>query len=105
MAVGFRCWGVGAWPILRLRGHGHSRWAARSGPVVSFLQRAVLCEVAEDGADGVGFFDAGHDPYRTAAVDAGAHVDAKHALEALGKTGVRVQFPEYSFRIPILART
>ena len=26
---------------------------------------------------------AGHDPYRTAAVDAGNHVDAKHALEAL----------------------
>jgi hypothetical protein len=31
---------------------------------VRFLQRAVLCEVAEDGADGVGFFDAGHDPHR-----------------------------------------
>ena len=82
MAVGFRGWG--AWPILRLCGHGHGRWAARSGPVVlRFLQRAVLFEVGEDGADGCGFFDAGHDPYRTAAVDASAHVDAKHALEAL----------------------
>ncbi len=65
-----------AWPILRLRGLGHGRWAARSGAVVRFLQRAVLLEVGEDGADGDGFFDAGHDPYRTAAVDAGAHVDA-----------------------------
>ena len=78
MAVGFRCWG--AWPILRLRGHGHGRWPARSGAVVRFRQRVVLCEVGEDGC---GFFDAGHDPYRTAAVDAGAHVDAKHALETL----------------------
>ena len=77
----FRCWA--AWPILRLRGHGHGRWPARSGPVVRLVQRAVLCEVGEDGADGVGFFDAGHDPYRTAAVDAGAHVDAEHALETL----------------------
>ena len=48
------------------------------GAVVRFLQRAMLCEVGEDGADGCGFFDAGHDPYRTAAaVDAGAHVDAE----------------------------
>lgn len=43
----------------------------------------MFLEVAEDGADDCGFFDAGHDPYRTAAVDAGGHVDAKHALEAL----------------------
>ncbi len=28
------------------------------------------------GADDYGFFDAGGDPYRTATVDAGAHVDA-----------------------------
>ena len=50
------------------------------------LQRAVLLEVAEDGANRVGFFDAGHDPYRTAAVDAGAHVDIEDALEALRPT-------------------
>ncbi len=69
--------------MLRLRGNGHGRWPARRGAVVRVVQRAVLCEVGEDGADGCGFLDAGHDPYRTAAVDAGAHVDAKHALETL----------------------
>jgi|GEM_PF-4597035 len=35
---------------------------ARGGSVVRFLKRAVLFEVDEDGADGGGFFDAGHDP-------------------------------------------
>lgn len=35
----------------------------------------MLCEVAEDGANRVGFFDAGHDPYRSAALEAAAHVD------------------------------
>jgi len=48
---------------------------ARGGSVVRFLQRAVLFEVSEDGADGGGFFDAGHDPHRAAAVAARAHVD------------------------------
>jgi len=54
---------------------GISGRGARGGSVVRFYQRAVLCEVGEDGADGGGFFDAGHDPHRAAAVDAGAHVD------------------------------
>jgi len=44
---------------------------------VRFLQRAVLCEVGEDGADRGGFFDAGHDPYRAATVAAAAHVDVE----------------------------
>ena len=48
-----------------------------------WLRRAVLREVIEDGADRGGLFDAGHDAYRAAAVDAGGHVDAEHALEAL----------------------
>lgn len=47
-----------------------------SGPVVRFLHRAMLFEVGEDGADDCVVFDAGHDPHRTAAVNAGAHVDA-----------------------------
>jgi len=42
------------------RVHGR-RWA-RGRSVVRFLPRAVLFEVGEDGADGGGFFDAGHDP-------------------------------------------
>jgi len=42
---------------------------ARVGSVVRFLQRAVLCEVIEDGPDGFGFFDAGDDAHRAAAVD------------------------------------
>jgi len=42
---------------------------------VRFFQRAVLCEVGEDGADGGGSFDAGHDPHCAAAVAARAHVD------------------------------
>jgi len=57
---------------------------------VRFLQRAVLCEVGKAwmtpcgyGADGGGFFDAGHDPHRAAAVAASAHVDVENALEAL----------------------
>jgi len=41
---------------------GRSGQCARGGSVVRFLKRAVLCEVGEDGADGGGFFDAGHDP-------------------------------------------
>jgi len=48
---------------------------ARGGSVVRFLKRAVLFEVGEDGADGGGFFDAGHDPHRAATVAARAHVD------------------------------
>jgi len=54
---------------------GHSGRCARGGSVVRFLPRAVLFEVGEDGADGGGFFDAGHDPHRAAAVAARAHVD------------------------------
>jgi len=57
---------------------------------VLLLPRAVLCEVGEAwmtpcgyGADGGGFFDAGHDPQHAAAVIAPAHVDAEDALEAL----------------------
>ena len=41
---------------------GYSGRCARGGSVVRFLKRAVFCEVGEDGADGGGFFDAGHDP-------------------------------------------
>jgi len=41
---------------------GYSGRCARGGSVVRFLKRAVLFEVGEDGADGGGFFDAGHDP-------------------------------------------
>ena len=41
---------------------GYSGRCASCRPVVRFLQRAVLFEVGEDGADGGGFFDAGHDP-------------------------------------------
>ncbi len=51
----------------------------------------VFCEVAKSwmtprgyGPDGGGLFDAGHDSHRTAAVDAGGHVDVEHTLEALG---------------------
>ena len=57
---------------------GHSGRCARGGSVVRFLKSAVLFEVGEDGAagaDGGGFFDAGHDPHRAAAVAAGVHVD------------------------------
>jgi len=50
---------------------------------VRFLPRAELFEVGEDGADGGGFFDAGHDPHRATAVAARAHVDVENALEAL----------------------
>jgi len=50
---------------------------------VRFLQRAVLFEVGENGADGGGFFDAGHDPHRATTVDERAHVDVENALEAL----------------------
>jgi len=41
---------------------GYSGRCARGGSVVRFLKRAVFYEVGEDGADGCGFFDAGHDP-------------------------------------------
>jgi len=61
---------------------GHGGRCARGGSVVRFLPRAVLCEMGEAwmtpcgyGADGGGFFDAGHDPHRAAAVAARAHVD------------------------------
>ena len=40
---------------------GHGGRCARGGSVVRFLQRVVLCEVGEDGADGGGFFGAGQD--------------------------------------------
>jgi len=49
---------------------GHRGRCARGGSVVRFLKRAVLCEVGEDDSDGCGFFDAGHDPHRAAAVAA-----------------------------------
>jgi len=62
---------------------GHSGRCARGGSVVRFLQRTVLFEVGENSADGGGFFDAGHDPHRAAAVAARAHVDVEDALEAL----------------------
>jgi len=62
---------------------GHSGRCARGGSVVRFLQRAVLFEVGENGADGGGFFDAGHDPHRATTVDERAHVDVENALEAL----------------------
>ena len=55
---------------------GHSGRCARGGAVVLLLPRAVLCEVGDDGADGGGFFGAGHDPQRAAAVIAPVHVDA-----------------------------
>ena len=61
-----------------LPGGGTRSRTSRSGvgAVVRFLHRVVLLEVDEDGGDDCGFFDAGHDPYRTDAVGAGAHVDA-----------------------------
>ena len=62
---------------------GHSGRCARGGAVVRFLLRAVLCEVGENGPDGFGFFDAGHDPHRAAAAAARAHVDVENAFEAL----------------------
>ena len=55
--------------------------SARWRPVVRFLQRAVLFEVAEDGADGVGFFDAGDDPHRAAGkVDTVLMEDARRGM-------------------------
>jgi len=62
---------------------GKSARCARGEAVVRFLQRAVLCEVGEDGADGDGFFNAGHDPQRAVTVAAADHVDVEDALEAL----------------------
>jgi hypothetical protein len=44
------------------------------------LQRAVFCEMGEAGSDRVWLFDAGNDPNRAAAMDAGGHVDVEHAL-------------------------
>ena len=41
---------------------GRGGRCARGGSVVRFLQRAVLCEVGEDGADRGGLFNAAHDP-------------------------------------------
>ncbi|HFL6094973.1 TPA: hypothetical protein ACG450_000123 [Stenotrophomonas maltophilia] len=38
------------------------------------LQRALLHEVAKDGADGGRFLDAGDDPHGATAVDAGGDV-------------------------------
>ncbi len=59
------------------------RRGARCGPVVRLLQRAVFLEVGEDGANGLGVFDAGDDPHRAAAVGAGGDVDGKDPLEPL----------------------
>ena len=56
---------------------------ARCGPVVRFFPRALLHEVAKDGADGGRFLDAGDDPHGATAVDAGGDVDGKDPLEAL----------------------
>ena len=47
------------------------------------VERVVFGEVGQYGLDRSGFLDAGHDPHRAAAVDAGRHVDVEHALEAL----------------------
>ena len=54
---------------------------ARCGPVVRFFPRALLHEVAKDGADGGRFLDAGDDPHGATAVDAGGDVDGKDPLE------------------------
>ncbi|EGC93683.1 hypothetical protein ECD227_4109 (plasmid) [Escherichia fergusonii ECD227] len=59
------------------------RRRARCGPVVRLLQRAVFLEVGEDGANGLGVFDAGDDPHRAAAVGTGGDVDGKDPLEPL----------------------
>lgn len=69
-----------AWPA----GVTRPPLAVRAAPGGSALpHRAVLFEVGKDGPDGLRRFDSGDDQYRTAAVDAGAHVDTEHALEAL----------------------
>jgi len=62
---------------------GDSGRCARGGSVVRFLNRAVLFEVGEDDSDGSGFFDAGRDAHRAAAVAARARVDVEDALEGL----------------------
>lgn len=56
---------------------------ARSGPEVRLLQRAMFCEVGEDGADRRGSFDAVDDPCRASAAHAGGHVEIEDTLEAL----------------------
>ena len=61
----------------------HRGWCARCRPVVRVFPRTVLLEVCQDGTDGCGFLDAGDDPHRAAAVDAGGHVDGEDPLEAL----------------------
>jgi len=58
-----------------VRGRGGSR---RVGSGLS--ERDVFCE---EGKDGVGFSDAGHDPKRAATVDARAHVNVEEARQAL----------------------
>ncbi len=75
---GLRTFAVGGSADGVLRG---GRRCARA--VVRGLECVVLGEVREDGADGVGFFDGCDDAHLAAAVVAGFHVDAKHALEAL----------------------
>jgi len=60
-----RCVGLPGFAVSGLPGgvsRGYSGRCARGGSVVRFLPRAALYEVGEDGADGGGFFDAGHDP-------------------------------------------
>lgn len=54
----------------RTRQQRAGRW-----PIVRLLHRTMFLEVAEDGADDCGVFDACHDPHRAAAVDAGVHVE------------------------------
>lgn len=53
---------------------------ARCRPLVRVLQRAVLCEVGEDGG---GSFDAGDNANYAAAVEAPVHIDVENALETL----------------------
>ena len=62
---------------------GRGRRSARPGPVVRCFQCAMLCELGQYGADRLGLFDAHHDPQRSAAVNAGGHIDVEHAPEAL----------------------
>ena len=60
------------------------RWrSADLGPVVRLRQCAVFREVVEDLFDRVRLFHRRDDLHRAAAVLAGLHIDAKHALEAL----------------------
>lgn len=80
-ALGLRLsFGQASWPA---RTYAAAAGGARCWPIVRLLQRAVLLEVVEDGADGLRLFDAGDDLHLAAAVDAGFHVDTEDALEPL----------------------